>query len=74
MNTTNQRGVRTSTEPLSRRVIVDHLDIHRKRLNGTWCADKLISKVKEILGNTIANVYAQGNFVKVYPIMAQRKT
>ena len=48
--------------------MVDHLDLHHKRLKGTWYADKLIYKVKSILGNTVANVYTQGNFVKVYPI------
>ena len=54
--------------------MVDHLDLHHKRLKGTWYADKLIYKVKSILGNTVANVYTQGNFVKVYPIAEQRES
>ena len=35
--------------------------------------DKLISKVKLILDNTIPNVYTQGNCVKVYLIMERRE-
>ena len=64
-NATTQQGVQTSTEPLYRRVRVDHLDISRKRLKGTWYSDTLISKVKSILGNNVANIYTQVKFVKV---------
>ena len=35
--------------------------------------DTLIYKVKPILGNTVANVYTQGKFIKVYLIKAQRE-
>ena len=73
MNATIQKGVWTSTEPMSIRVRVDHLDIHRKRLKGTWYADTLISKVTSILGNTVSNVYTQGELVKVYTITARRE-
>ena len=58
----------TSTEPLSRRVRVDNLDLHCKRLKGKLYTDILISKVKSILGNTVSNIYTQGKFVKFYPI------
>ena len=57
MNANNQQCVRTSMEPLYRWVIVDNLDINRKRLKGAWYADILIYRVKLILGNTVANVY-----------------
>ena len=59
---------------MSRRVRVYHLDIHRKRLKGNWYADTSISKFKSILGNTVDNVYTQGKFFKVYPIVAQRES
>ena len=42
MNATTQKGVRTLTEPLSIRVRVDQLDLHHKRLKGTWYADTFI--------------------------------
>ena len=71
MNSTTQRGVRKSLEPMSIKLRVDHLDLHRKRLNWTCYADTLISKVKSILGNAIANIYTHSKFVKVYPITAR---
>ena len=57
MNSTTHQGVRTSTEPMSRRVIADHFDIRHKRLKGTWYDDTIISKVNSIIGNTVDNVY-----------------
>ena len=56
MNATAQQVVRTSMYPMHRKVRVDNLEIHQKRLKGTWYTDTLISKVKSILGNTVANV------------------
>ena len=73
LNKTTQRGVQISTEPVYIRVIVDNLYLHHKRLNRTWYEDTLIYKVKSILENTVANVYTQGNFIKVYPITARRE-
>ena len=73
MSATTRKGVRTSMEPIYRRFKVDHLDLHCKRLKGNWYADALISKVKSILGNNVANIYTQGKFVQVYPITAQRE-
>ena len=46
MDTTTSRDVWTSIEPLSRRVIVDNLDLHYKRLKRDCYTDTLISKVK----------------------------
>ena len=72
MSATTHRGMQTPEEPMYRRLRVDHLDIHCKRLNGTWYADTLISKVNSILGNTVANVYTQGKLFKVYHITARK--
>ena len=73
MNTTTQRGVRKPTDTMSRKVKVDHLDFNCKRLKGTCYVHKLISKVRSILGNAVANIYTQYKFVKVYPNMAQKE-
>ena len=74
MNATTQIVVQTSTDTLSIRVRVDHLDLHSKILKGTCYADNLISKYKSILGNTVANLYTQGRFVKGYPIAGSRES
>ena len=66
-----QYGVRTAIHPMTRRVRVDHLHLHRPRLRGTWFADTLISKVKSIQGNTCANIFTQGKFTKVVPAAAR---
>ena len=73
MNSTNHRGVHTPMEPMYRRVIFYQLNIHHKRLKGTWYLDTLISKVNSIIGNTVDNAYTQGKFVKAYYIAAQRE-
>jgi hypothetical protein len=69
---TTQRGIRTAIHPMTRRVRVDHLNLHRQRLKGTWFADTLLSKVKSKLGNTCANVYTQGKFTRVIPMTSRR--
>ena len=74
MNANTQQCMRTSTYLMYRRARVDHLDHHIKRLKGTCYADTLISKVKSILENTLASVYTQGKFIKVYPILERRGT
>ena len=56
MNANIQQGVRTSTEPMSRRLIVYHLDLHCKVLKGIWYAKTLISNVRSLFGNNDANV------------------
>ena len=73
MNITTQQDVCKSAEPIYRSVRVDHLYIHYKKLKGGWYTNTLISKVKSVLGNTVANLYTQGKFVKVYHITPQRE-
>ena len=67
---TTQHVVRTAVQPMSRRIRVDHLHLHRLLIRGTWYADKLLSKVKSIRGNTCANEFTQGRFTKVVPMTA----
>ena len=69
---TTQKGIRTAIHPMTRRVRVDHLHLHRQRLRGTWYADTLLSKVKSKLGNTCANVYTQGKFTRVVPMVSRK--
>ena len=66
-----QHSVRTAVHPMSRRLRVDYLHLHRPLLRGTWYADTLFSKVKSIRGNTCANVFTQGRFTKVVPMTAR---
>ena len=68
---TTQHGVRTAVHPVSRRLQVDHLHLHRPLLRGTWYADTLLSNVKSIRVNTCANVFTQGRFTKVVPMTAR---
>ena len=42
---TTQRGIRTAVHPMTRRVRVDHLDLHRPQLCGMWFVDTMLSKV-----------------------------
>ena len=65
---TTQHGVHNAVHPMSRRLRVDHLHLHRPLLSGTCYADTLLSKVKSIIGNTCANLFTQGKFTKVVPM------
>jgi hypothetical protein len=71
LNCTTQRGVRTAIHPMSRRVRVDHLDLHKPRLPGTWFVDGLVARVRSLSQNLYAYVYTQGRFVKAIPVTAK---
>jgi hypothetical protein len=68
LKTTTQRGIRQSLHPLHRRYQVDHLDLHRKRLQETFYTDTLFSKVKSLAGYTCAQLITNGTFTRVYPM------
>jgi hypothetical protein len=63
-----QHGMQMAIHPMTRRVRVDHLNLHQQQLRGTWFADTLLSKAKSKLGNTCANIYTQGKFIWVIPM------
>ena len=44
---TTQRGIRTAVHPMTWRVRVDHLNLHRQHFRGTWYTDTLLSKTPE---------------------------
>ena len=72
LKVTTQRGIWTAIHLMTWRVRVDHLHLHRNRLRGTWFIDTLLSRVKSKLGNTCANVYTQGKFTWVIPMMSHK--
>jgi hypothetical protein len=73
LGVTTQHGVRTAVHPMSRRLRVDHLHLHRPRLKGTWYLDTLIAKVKSLLGNKCANVFTNGKYTKVVPMTSRKE-
>jgi hypothetical protein len=73
LKATTQRGVRTSTRPMSRRVRVDHMDLHVRRVPGSWYCDTVLARVKSLLGNICANVFTNGRFTKVVPMQSRKE-
>ena len=70
LGVTTQHSVCTRVQPMMRRLRVYHLHLHIPMLQGTWFVDTLMSKVKSIRGNKCANIFTQGKFTKVVPMMA----
>jgi hypothetical protein len=73
LDATTQHGVRMAVHPMSRRLRVDHLHLHRPRLKGMWFLDMMIAKVKSLLGNKCANVFTNGKFTKVVPMTSRKE-
>jgi hypothetical protein len=72
LDASTQHGVQTAIHPMSRRLRVDHLHLHRPRLQGMWFIDTLVLKVKSLLGNKVMNVFTNGKFMKVVPMQAHK--
>ena len=68
---TTQQGIRSAVHPIFRRYWVDHLHFHRKRLHATFHTDTLFSKIILLRGNKCAQVFTNGAFTAVYPIMSK---
>lgn len=65
---TTQLGIRSAVGPLTRRYRTDLMQAHHRRLNTTFYTDTMFSKSKSITGNTVAQVYTDGQgFVHVDP-------
>jgi hypothetical protein len=73
LDVTTQHGVRMAVHPMTRRLRVDHLHLHRPRLKGMWFLDTMIAKVKSLLGNKCANVFTNGKFTKVVPMTSRKE-
>jgi len=68
LKVTTQKGIRYAVQPVHRRYRVDHLNLHRKRLNQDWYMDQMFSRTKSMSGKTCANVFTNGKVTKVYPL------
>jgi hypothetical protein len=68
LKATTQRGVRQSMHPLTCRYRVDHLNLHRWRLNDTFYIDTLFSKVTSLAGFTCAQLITNGTLTLGYPM------
>ena len=73
LEVTTQLGVRTALHPLHRRYHINHLHLHRRRLNGDWFTDTLFSKVMSVQGNMCAQVFTNGSFTTVHPLDSKAK-
>ena len=74
LDVTTQHSVRTAVQPMTRRLRVDRLHLHRPLLRETWFAETLMSKVKSIISNKCANIFTQGKFTKVVPMTARSES
>ena len=68
---TTQQGIRGAVHPIFSRNRVDHLHFHRKRLHATFHTDTLFSKIISLRGNKCAQVFTNGAFTAVCPIMSK---
>ena len=69
LRATTQQGIRSAVHPIFRCYRVDHLHFHRKRLHTTFHTDTLFSNIISLRGNKCAQVFTNGAFTAVYPIM-----
>ena len=72
LEVTTQYGIWTAIHPMMHQLRVDQLNLHQPRLAGMWFLDTLMAKVKSKWGNTCANVYTQGKFMKVIPMTLRK--
>ena len=68
---TTQQGIHSAVHPIFRHYRVDHLNFHRKRLHATFHTDMLFSKIFSLRGNKCAQVFTNGTFTAVYPIVSK---
>ena len=59
--------------PITRRYIVDHLDLDTARLAGKWYVDWILANTKLLAYNVVAFVLSNGTFKKVYPSESKQK-
>ena len=71
LRATTQQGICSAVHPIFRHYRVDHLHFHRKRLHATFHTDTLFSKIISLRGNKCAQVFMNGTFTAVYPILSK---
>jgi hypothetical protein len=69
LKATTQYGIHHAVHPLSRRYGTDIMQSKRKRLNDTFYSDMMFSGIKSICGNTCAQLFTNGKFVHLEPIV-----
>ena len=69
LKATTQHGIRHAMHPLSRRYRTDIMQSKRKRLNDTFYSDTMFSGIKSIRGNTCAQMFTNGKFVHLEPVV-----
>ena len=74
LRATTQQGIHSAVHPIFRHYRVDHLHFHRKRLHATFHTDTLFSKIMSLRGNKCAQVFTNGAFTAVYPIILKSHT
>ena len=67
-------NTRSAVHPIFRCYRVDHLHFHRKRLHTIFHTDMLFSKFVSLRGNKCAQVFTNGAFTAVYPILSKSHT
>ncbi len=68
LQVTTQRGVRHAIHPIHRRYRTDHLDLHRKRLGGTWFMDTLVARCQSLQGNKYMHVITNGKCIRAFSV------
>ena len=71
LRVTTQQGIRTAISPITRRYRVDNLALHRNRLQTRIYTDTLFSKTTSLSGNKCAQVFTDGQFTSVYPMVSK---
>ena len=74
LKTTTQDGVRTGAHPLARRYRQGWLAQNRRRLNTKMYTDTTFAKYPSLQGNTCAQIYTDGHFVRVAPMRGSKST
>jgi hypothetical protein len=69
LKATTQYGIWHAMHPLLRRYRTDKMQSKRKRLNDTLYSNTMFSNVKSKQGNTCAQVFTNGKFVHLEPMV-----
>ena len=66
LDKTTQQGIRQAVHPIERRYRVLR-DVNRRRLDGRWGMDHILSNTKSIRQNNGGFVISNGEFTRTYP-------
>jgi hypothetical protein len=69
LKATTQYEIRHAVHPLSRRYRTDIMQTKRQRLNDRFYMDTIFSGIKSLRGNTCAQIFTNGKYVHLEPVM-----